>query len=68
MAGQEITYVKVRSPFGLEECHRGEATRAHRHVWELVSRTVRVDREQMRASRIGTAEDKGSTDVALVPT
>lgn len=60
------THSHVILVVGLKDSHGVEGTRAHGDVGELVGTTVRVDSEQVRASRVDTADDQMRADVALV--
>jgi hypothetical protein len=56
----------VGLPLGLEHAHGSQTTRTHRHVWELVCRTVRVDCEEVCSGGIASCHDKICANVTLV--
>jgi len=56
----------VGLPLGLEHAHGSQASGTHRHVWELVCRTVRVDCEEMCTGGVASCHYKICANVALV--
>ena len=63
----EITYIHVRLPPGLQDGHGREAARAQGGVGGLVGAAGGVDGVEVGASGINAAEDEVGADVALVP-
>ena len=70
MAMDEVTvartHLHVWSPLRLKDSHRCQTTRAHRHVWELVRGTVRVNGEELRSGDVHPSKYKSSTNMSLV--
>lgn len=58
---------QIRLPLRLENAHRRQGSGTHRHVWQLIRATVRVDGEEMCAYWVTPCHHEVRTDVPLVP-
>jgi len=56
----------VGFPTALKDGHGCEASLSHRHIGQLVRRTVRMDRKELWTGSIYTPEDECGTDLSLV--
>lgn len=50
----------------LKDSHGCQTTTTHGDVGELIGGTVSVDGEEVRSSRVNSAEDEVGTDLSLV--
>jgi hypothetical protein len=64
---QKTTHLEIWPPSRLKNSHSSKRTRTHGNIRKLVSRTVGMDGEQVRASGVDTTQHECCADPTLVP-